>query len=84
MEWGDWIIVCFWIACIVILILSLRGGSRMPAFKNPPPPPLRPDWRDQERDCACDEWDMDKQITVIQCRKCGRKAWVKEYRDLFK
>ena len=77
MYWLDCIV-----ACVVLLILSHRGWSRMPACKNPAP--SRPDWRDQERDCACDEWDMDKQITVIQCRKCGRKAWVKEYRDLFK
>lgn len=33
--------------------------------------------------CDHDEWDMDTQIKVIECRKCGKRAWVKENRDLY-
>jgi hypothetical protein len=29
------------------------------------------------------EWYCDVQIRTIECRKCGKRAWIKDYRDLF-
>lgn len=33
--------------------------------------------------CTHEEWDMDNQIRTIRCRSCGKKAWVKEYKNLY-
>lgn len=33
--------------------------------------------------CMHEEWDMDNQIRTIKCRSCGKKAWVKEYKNLY-
>lgn len=33
--------------------------------------------------CTHEEWDMDNQIRTIKCRSCGKKAWVKEYKNLY-
>ena len=38
--------------------------------------------RRKER-CTHEEWDMDNQIRTIKCRSCGKKAWVKEYKNLY-
>ena len=34
--------------------------------------------------CEHLEWDIDNQIRTIKCRSCGKKAWVKEYKNLYK
>ena len=36
-----------------------------------------------ERKCEHKEWDIDKQIRVIECRGCGKRARVVEYKNLF-
>ena len=33
--------------------------------------------------CEHKEWDCDTQIRTIQCRKCGKRAWIKEYKSLY-
>lgn len=33
--------------------------------------------------CLHEKWNMDKQIRVIECRECGKQAWVDDYVDLF-
>jgi len=33
--------------------------------------------------CPHTNWDMDTQIRTIKCRGCGKKAWVKEYKNLY-
>ena len=33
--------------------------------------------------CTHEEWDMDNQIRTIKCRSCSKKAWVKEYKNLY-
>ena len=39
--------------------------------------------KSEDEECTHEEWDMDKQILVIQCKKCGKRAWVKEIKNLF-
>ena len=34
--------------------------------------------------CPHKEWDQDSQIKVIKCKLCGKTAWLKETKDLFK
>lgn len=29
------------------------------------------------------EWDCDTQIRVIECKKCKKRAWIRDYRSLF-
>ncbi len=33
--------------------------------------------------CEHKEWDCDTQIRTIQCRKCGKRAWIKDYKSLY-
>lgn len=33
--------------------------------------------------CPHKEWNMDKQIRVIECTSCGKRSWVKGIVDLF-
>ena len=33
--------------------------------------------------CEHKEWDCDTQIRVIECKKCKRRAWIRDYRSLF-
>ena len=33
--------------------------------------------------CKHKQWICDTQIRVIECKKCGKRAWIKEYKDLF-
>jgi hypothetical protein len=37
----------------------------------------------KERGCKHEEWNHDKQIRVIECCKCGKRAKIKDYIDLF-
>lgn len=37
-----------------------------------------------EQHCPHKEWTCDTQIRLIKCNKCGKKAWITEYKDLFK
>ena len=34
--------------------------------------------------CKHEKWNCDKQIRVIECVKCGKRAWIEDYVDLFK
>jgi hypothetical protein len=34
--------------------------------------------------CKHDEYDSDTQIRTIECRKCGKRSWVREYRSLYR
>jgi hypothetical protein len=36
-----------------------------------------------QRDCRHVHWNCDKQIRIIQCKKCGLRAWIDDYVDLF-
>lgn len=38
----------------------------------------------RQKRCNHNKWDMDNQIRTIKCRGCGKKAWVKEYKNLYK
>ena len=33
--------------------------------------------------CEHKEWDCDTQIRVIECKKCKKRAWIRDYRSLF-
>lgn len=33
--------------------------------------------------CSHTDWDIDKQIRVIKCKKCGKKAWLRKVIDMF-
>ena len=33
--------------------------------------------------CKHKKWDCDKQIRTIQCIKCGQRAWIEDYRNLY-
>lgn len=33
--------------------------------------------------CPHAEWDCDKQIRTIECRGCGKRAWIRDYKDLY-
>jgi len=37
----------------------------------------------KEKRCDHANWDMDNQIRVIKCRKCGKIAWIKEIKSIF-
>ncbi len=47
-------------------------------------------WIEKERismiqgNCSHEEWDMDVQIRTIRCKKCGKSAWVREIKDLYR
>lgn len=34
--------------------------------------------------CKHETWNCDTQIRLIQCTKCGKKAWINDYVDLYK
>lgn len=34
--------------------------------------------------CLHEYWNMDNQIKVIECIECGKRAWIKEYTNIFK
>jgi len=36
-----------------------------------------------QRNCQHTHWNCDKQIRVIECKKCGLRAWIDEYVDLY-
>lgn len=40
-------------------------------------------WVKQLR-CKHTEWDCDTQIRTIECKHCGKRAWIKNYRSLYK
>ena len=33
--------------------------------------------------CEHKECDCDTQIRVIECKKCKKRAWIRDYRSLF-
>lgn len=33
--------------------------------------------------CEHKEWDCDTQIRVIECKKCKKRAWIRDYQSLF-
>ena len=37
----------------------------------------------KQRNCKHEKWDCDTQIRTIQCRKCGKRAWIEDYRSLY-
>lgn len=37
----------------------------------------------RKKRCTHEEWDMDNQVRTIKCRSCGKKAWVKEFKNLY-
>ena len=39
-------------------------------------------WYNQTN-CEHKEWDCDTQIRVIECKKCKKRAWIRDYRSLF-
>lgn len=34
--------------------------------------------------CEHENWTCDTQIRVIECQRCGKRAWIKKYKNLFK
>lgn len=36
-----------------------------------------------ERICSHEKWNCDTQIRRIECCECGKKAWIKDYKDLY-
>jgi len=36
----------------------------------------------KQQKCPHKEWDSDTQIRTIECRECGKRAWIKDYRNL--
>ncbi len=39
-------------------------------------------WWKQLR-CKHEKWNCDTQIRTIECRECGKRAWLEEYRSLY-
>lgn len=37
----------------------------------------------KQRNCKHEKWDCDTQIRTIQCRECGKRAWIEDYRSLY-
>lgn len=37
----------------------------------------------EQQKCMHEKWDCDSQIRVIQCQKCGKRAWIENYRSLY-
>ena len=33
--------------------------------------------------CKHEKWDCDTQIRTIECKGCGKRAWIDDYRDLY-
>lgn len=33
--------------------------------------------------CSHPEFDCDNQIRVIECVKCGRKSWIRDYKNIY-
>lgn len=38
----------------------------------------------RQRLCKHEKWFMDKQIRTIECCECGKRAWVEDFKDLYK
>ena len=34
--------------------------------------------------CNHEKWDSDNQIRTIECKRCGKRAWVDTYRNLYR
>jgi hypothetical protein len=34
--------------------------------------------------CLHTDWSMDTQIRVIECKRCGKRAWIEDIKSLFK
>lgn len=37
----------------------------------------------QQSSCQHEEYDQDKQIKILRCRKCGHNSWLRDIIDLF-
>ncbi len=37
----------------------------------------------KQKSCKHEKWDMDKQIMVIECIECKKRAWVDNIVDLY-
>lgn len=37
----------------------------------------------KQQKCTHEKWDCDTQIKVIECKECGKRAWIDEYRNLY-
>jgi len=37
----------------------------------------------QQQKCKHEKWDCDSQIRVIECKECGKRAWIEDYHSLF-
>jgi len=33
--------------------------------------------------CNHEKWDCDNQIRVIECKECGKRAWIDEYKNIY-
>jgi hypothetical protein len=36
----------------------------------------------KQQKCPHEKWDGDTQIRTIECRECGKRAWIQDYRNL--
>ena len=37
----------------------------------------------RQQKCIHEKWDCDTQIKVIECQKCGKRAWIENYKSLY-
>lgn len=37
-----------------------------------------------QENCNHKKWNIDNQIRVIECKGCGKRAWIDDYVDLYK
>lgn len=37
----------------------------------------------EQQKCKHAKWDCDTQIRTIECRECGKRAWIEDYRSLY-
>ena len=37
----------------------------------------------EQQKCKHAKWDFDTQIRTIECRECGKRAWIEDYRSLY-
>ena len=37
----------------------------------------------KEQKCQHKKWDCDTQIRTIECKECGKRAWIDDYRSLY-
>ena len=40
-------------------------------------------WWYKQIKCKHEKWDCDTQIRTIQCRECGKRAWIEDYQSLY-